>query len=206
MTFNELTSSAEQGLRPVLHVDAHGTVADGLSLAPCGERAGWADVIELLRKLNVATKNNLTCIFAICFGLHLYREVSLNEAVPAYLFCAPTSKISVGFLESQTLSFYRKVNQTSIVTSAFHATLGANMESFHFQGLFFKSLLQYIPTECTGKGRKERTERMVTAVRKRDGIVNPTSEQLRQVRKALLANRSTNLIHGLTPKMAQHKM
>ncbi len=56
--FNELTSSAEQGLRPVLHVDAHGTVADGLLLAPSGEQVEWADVIELLRKLNVATENN----------------------------------------------------------------------------------------------------------------------------------------------------
>ena len=181
--FNELTSSAEQGLRPVLHVDAHGTVADGLLLAPSGEQVEWADVIELLRKLNVATENNLTCVFALCFGLHLYKKVSLKKAVPAYLFCAPPSEISVGFLEDQTLAFYRKINQTSNVTAAFNATLGASMKSIHCQGLFFQSLLRYIRTYCMGKRRQERQERMLTAVLKRDGIVNPSNEQLSQARK-----------------------
>ena len=181
--FNELTSSAEQGLRPVLHVDAHGTDADGLLLAPSGERVGWDDVIELLRRLNVATENNLTCVFALCYGLHLYKKVSLMKAVPAYLFCAPPSEISVGFLEDQTLAFYREINQTSNVTAAFNATLGANMESFHCQGLFFQSLLQYIRTDCMGKRRQERREQMVTAVLKRNHIVKPSNEQLRQARK-----------------------
>lgn len=181
--FNELTSSAEQGLRPILHVDAHGTVADGLLLAPSGERIGWTDVIELLRRLNVATENNLTCVFALCFGLHLYKEVSLKKAVPAYLFCAPLSEITVGFLEDQTLAFYRKINQTSNVTDAFNATFGANMQSFHCQGLFFQSLLRYIRNDCMGKRRQEREEQMVTAVLEHNGIVNPSNEQLRQARK-----------------------
>ena len=184
-TFNKLTSCAEHGLRPILHVDSHGTVADGLLLAPSSERVGWADVIELVRRLNVATENNLTCIFALCFGLHLYKEVSLKKAVPAYLFCAPASEISVGFLQEKTLSFYREVNRSSNVTAAFKATLGANMELFHCQGLFFQSLLRYIRTYCMGKGRQQRQEKMVTAYLKRDEIVAPTNEQLRQVRKAI---------------------
>ena len=181
--FNELSSCAEQGLRPILHVDAHGSVADGLVLAPSGERIGWADVIELLRRLNIATENNLTCVFALCFGLHLYENVSLKKAVPAYLFCAPPSEISVGFLEDQTLSFYRKINQSSNVTDAFNATLCASMKLFHCQGLFFQSLLRYIRIYCMGKRRQVRLERMVTAVLKRDSIVNPSNEQLRQTRK-----------------------
>ena len=47
--FKQLTAKAEQGLRPVLHVDAHGTVAEGLLLAPSGERVGWSEIIEDLR-------------------------------------------------------------------------------------------------------------------------------------------------------------
>lgn len=159
-TFKELTVKAQQGLRPVLHVDAHGTVTDGLLLAPSGERVAWTDVIDLLRRLNVATENNLTCIFALCFGLHLYKEVSLKDPVPAYLFFAPPSEISVGFLEDQTLAFYDKVNKTADLTAAFKETLGKSMESFHCQGLFFQSLLRYIRFYCTGKGRRERQERM----------------------------------------------
>lgn len=181
--FRKLTVKAEQGLRPVLHVDAHGTVADGLMLAPSGECVRWSEIIEDLRTLNVATANNLTCIFALCFGLHLYKQVSLKRPVPAYLFCAPPEEISVGFIEAQTLAFYREMNRTSNVTAAFEATLGGVMQSFHCQGLFFQSLLRYIRTYCVGRTRQDRLERMVTAVLQRNGIVNPSSAQLKQTRR-----------------------
>jgi hypothetical protein len=183
--FVQLTAEAEQGLRPLLHVDAHGTVAEGLLLAPSGDRVGWSEIIEDLRALNVATANNLTCIFALCFGLHLYKQVSLKRPVPAYFFCAPPEEISVGFLEAQTLEFYRKMNRSLKVTDAFEATLGGVMQSFHCQGLFLLSLLRYIRTYCIGRMRQDRLERMVTAVFQRDGIVNPSSAQLRQVRREI---------------------
>ena len=152
----------------MLHVDAHGTVAGGLLLAPSGERIAWSEIIELLRGLNVATANNLTCVFALCFGLHLYKQVSLKKPVPAYFFVAPPSEISVGFLEEQTLAFYRETIHTSNVTAAFNTTLGANMQSFHCQGLFLQSLLRYIRTYCMGRRRQDRQERMVTAIFMRD--------------------------------------
>ncbi|WP_287260174.1 hypothetical protein [Mesorhizobium sp.] len=169
----------------MLHVDAHGTDADGLLLAPSGEHVGWAEIIEDLRALNVATANNLTCIFALCFGLHLYKQVSLKRPVPSYLFFAPPEETSVGFLEAQTLAFYREMNRTSNVTAAFDATLGAAMQSFHCQGLFLQSLLRYISTYCIGRLRQDRLERMVTAVLQRDGIVNPSSAQLKQARRKI---------------------
>lgn len=181
--FDELTVNAEQGLRPILHVDAHGTENDGLLLSPSGERIEWSDIIEYLRILNVATNNNLTCVFALCFGLHLYKQVSLKEPVPAYFFVAPPSEINVGFLEDNTLAFYREVNHTSNVTDAFNKTLAMEMESIHCQGLFLQSLLRYIRKYCTRKQRQERQELIVTTVLEREGIVNPTSPQLRRIRQ-----------------------
>src|SRR5690606_3502253 len=122
------------------------------------ERVSWAETIDALRELNTATANNLVCVFALCFGLNLYKEVSLKKAVPAYFFCAPTSEIEVGLLEEQTLSFYREMHETQNVTAAFSATLGCGMESFHCQGLFFQALLTHIRTHCTSQYRLERTE------------------------------------------------
>jgi hypothetical protein len=111
--------------------------------------------------------------------------VSLKRPVPAYLFCAPPEEISVGFLETQTLAFYREMNRTSNVTAAFEATLGGVMQSFHCQGLFFQSLLRYIRTYCIGRMRQDRLERMVTAVFQRDGVANPSSAQLKQARREI---------------------
>ena len=135
--------------------------------------------------LNVATANNLTCIFALCFGLHLYKQVSLKRPAPAYLFCAPSEEISVGFLEAQTLAFYREMNRTLNVTAACKATLGEAMQTFHCQGLFLQALLRYIQTYCIGRMRQDRLERMVTAVLQRRGILNPSAAQLKQVRREI---------------------
>ncbi len=192
--FSELTAQARQGLHPILHVDAHGSPENGLLLAPSGESVGWPEVIELLRGLNVATENNLTSVFALCFGLHLYKEAALKRAVPAYFFAAPASKISVGFLEEHTLAFYREVNRTLNVTTAFEETLGRYMQSFHCQGLFFQALVRYIRSHCMGKRRSDRKERLVTEILQRDGITTPTNADLkearRHIREALAADQS----------------
>lgn len=186
-TMNELAEQATRGLRPILHVDAHGSSQEGMLLAPSGDRVGWSDVIELLRTLNVATGNNLVAVFALCFGLHIYKQVSLKKPVPSFLFFAPPSEISVGFLEAQTLAFYRHVNHSSNVTQAFAKTLSGPMEAFHCQGLFLQALVRYIRTHCRGKARERRQEQMVTALLERNGIANPTSAQLKRIRRDIRA-------------------
>ncbi|MEW4461329.1 hypothetical protein AB1K42_24795 [Roseibium algicola] len=182
---SKLTTDAADGLRPILHVDAHGTADEGLLFAPSGDRMSWIEIIGLLRGLNVATANNLTCVFALCFGLHLYKQVSLMEPVPAYLFIAPPSEISVGFLEAQTLAFYREINRTNNVTAAFQSTLDENMALIHCQGLLFQSLLRYIFTYCKGRERRKRQEQLVTAILKRNNISKPSIVQLKAVRQAI---------------------
>lgn len=181
--FLEVTENARRGLRPILHVDAHGTAAEGLLLAPSGERMGWPELIGYLRDLNVATENNLVCIFALCFGLNLYQEVRLSRPAPAYLFCAPSAEIRVGVLLDQTLEFYREVNRSRNVTAAFGSTLEGPMRSFHCQGLFLQALLAYIRAYCSGKQRQERKERMVTSALQHLGIDNPDSAELRELRQ-----------------------
>lgn len=181
--FASVTAEAQKTLRPIIHIDAHGNADEGLLLSPSGECEGWLNLIEMLRTLNVATQNNLVVIFALCFGLHIYKQASLSRPVPAYFFGAPSNEITAGFLEDQTLEFYREVNRTSDLTSAFNRTLGKQMESFHCQGLFLLSLLRYIRKYCMGKGRRERLEGILTAILERDGITSPTSAQLREVRQ-----------------------
>lgn len=186
--FDEITARARsEGLRPILHVDAHGTAEEGLLLAPSGDRISWSNIIDHMRQLNVATENNLVCVFALCYGLHLYREVSLSQPVPAYFFIAPERKVTVGFLEQQTLEFYRAVNENANVTTSFEATLKDQMQFFHCQGVFFQTLVRYIKQHCKGRAKGERLERMVSAVLERDGISEPTADQLRQIRQDIKA-------------------
>ncbi|QPA25812.1 hypothetical protein IR196_06920 [Brucella anthropi] len=179
----ELAKEAKAGLRPIVHFDMHGSLDEGLLLAPSGERVSWAETIGALRRLNGATGNNLVCVFALCFGLQSYREVRLKEAAPAYFFCGPPAEITVGLLEIQTVAFYREMHLSGNVTAAFDKTLKAGMDSFHCQGLFFQALLRYIARHCSSKHRAERAEKLVSAILKRDGIANPSPAQLKGIRK-----------------------
>ena len=182
-TLTEIARLAEQdGYRPVLHLDCHGSAEQGLLLAPSGERLDWAETVDLLRRINVATRNNLVCVFALCFGLHAYTQVALKRPVPAYLFAGPESEIEVGFLEDETLAFYRRMIETNNVTLAFKETLGGKMVSVHCQGLFLQALLSYIRQFAKGKARRTRLERLVTEVLKNDGDIHPSPDRLKQIR------------------------
>jgi hypothetical protein len=68
--FRPLTTEAERGLRPVLHVDAHGTGADGLLLAPSGDRVGWSEIIGDLRALSNAEIAQLRAQAAVFVPKH----------------------------------------------------------------------------------------------------------------------------------------
>ncbi|CAN5306697.1 hypothetical protein BH09PSE2_BH09PSE2_06150 [soil metagenome] len=180
---DSLATQAAQGLRPILRFDAHGNSDDGLHLSPANEWASWAELIERLRAINVATENNLVVVFALCCGLHLYKLISLKEATPAYLFAASEGVIDVGFLEDETHAFYKQVHEAGAFLDPFNATLGKKMDLMNCQGLFLKALAAYIETQCRGEVLKARIERSVAAMLKRDGISQPEAELVEKYRQ-----------------------
>lgn len=169
------------GLRPILHLDAHGHADRGIRLAPSGEAVSWEEVAEALREINIATGNNLVCVLGLCFGLHLYKILTLRKAVPAYLFMAPESEIQVGDLEERVFSFYRSVHASGNVTAAFDTHLAGAMTLFHCQGLFLEVLAAYVRSHCRGSARTDRFDRLATALVKRRGQIG-NRQQLRSAR------------------------
>lgn len=198
----DLTSQASKGLRPILHLDMHGDEAHGLAIAPGNEFISWQEALPALGRLNLATENNLVCIFALCFGLQLYKRVSLTSTVPAYFFGAPRATITVGALVDETFNFYHNTHQTGNVTKSFNATLGKHMDSFHCQGLFLQALRHYITNYCKGKDFKKRKEQLLTKLMQHHGIENPTAEQLQDGRAQIkeFLQPSQKLIDHYAPK------
>ncbi|WP_269715633.1 hypothetical protein [Caulobacter sp. NIBR2454] len=179
----ELAEECKNGLLPILHLDAHGHAEGGLLTAPSGEWTSWEDLVANLRAINAATGNNLVCIFALCFGLHLYRFMSITELVPAFLFIASSKEVTVGFLEDQTRNFYRNLIDTGDLTSAFTSSLAAEMTAIYCQALFLRALAGYVKEYCRGAGRKRRLERLLTEGLQEIGVSTPTPSQLQTLRK-----------------------
>ena len=91
----------------------------------------------------------------------------------------------IGFLEAQTLAFYRSVQIEGNITKAFESTLKQKMLYYNCQGIFAEALANYIRTNCKVKGKKQRLEKLVTQNLEAQSIVNPTSSQLRETRNEL---------------------
>jgi hypothetical protein len=84
--FDWLRDAGQKGLRPVLHIDCHGSAEDGLLLAPSGEYCDWGTLSDSLRDCNAATVNNLCCITNACFGAYLGRQFDIGRISPTHCF------------------------------------------------------------------------------------------------------------------------
>lgn len=198
---DDIAAQTASGLRPILHFDAHGNTDEGLCLAPSGEWASWAELIERLRAINLGTENNLVVVLALCFGLELYKLVELKRPAPAYLFAASDEVIYDDFLENQSYAFYKQVHEAGAFLEPFNRTLGRKMRLFNCQGLFLQALARYVKTQCRGQALDERIERSARKMLERAGVSEPTPQQLEPYRQRARAflQPGENLIAHFAP-------
>lgn len=79
---DSVASSPQAGLRPILHFDCHGSATDGILLKPANEFCDWRKLTAQLRTINVATGNNLCCVFGTCFGMWHATHLRLSQPAP----------------------------------------------------------------------------------------------------------------------------
>lgn len=149
------------GLRPILHFDCHGDADEGLAMAN-GERLAWDLLADGLRQINIATCNNLVCVFATCFGLHLGKTLRLSEASPWYLMIAPENEVTLETLEAKTRPFYEAVTASGNITQAYVQSFAPELQLFNCQGLFARSLARYVAQHGGRAAIDRRTENLVT--------------------------------------------
>jgi hypothetical protein len=198
----DLAVEAKNGLRPIIHFDTHGNPDKGIYLEPSGDWASWPDLMDALRSINVATANNLVVVFALCYGLELYKLIELAKPVPAYLFAAPPEVVTVGFLLAEVPAFYRSVQAAGAFMEPFNDTLGKQMKLFNCQGLFVQALARYVRYYGRGEVLEERIRQAVRAKFEKDGVDQPAPEQVAfltaQARRGL--EPSARLIELYAPK------
>jgi hypothetical protein len=146
----------------MIHFDTQGNSDAGLYVVPSDEFVGWDVLAESLRKINVATANNLCVISAACFGLYLIKQVSILKPASVYLLIGAPGEVSFGFVESALFPFYKRVFQTSEIVEAFQAHLSAKMEIFHSEKMLSIAMVCYFRQNCMGKAAKDRTEALIS--------------------------------------------
>lgn len=121
---NELGNEAEQGrFVPVIHFEAHGNTT-GMEVRP-GELIEWSSLLNLTRRINVATINNLILSFAVCHAGFLYAEIDIFKPAPFYGFVSSIEEIQFGALESGYSSFFDSMLSAGSLN---HAVTGLNTD------------------------------------------------------------------------------
>lgn len=197
----KLAERAANGLRPILHFDCHGSKTQGLFLDQAGEFLSWQELADNLRPINVATRNNVCCVFGVCFGIHLSFELRLSRPSPYFLTIAPEREICVGILEALTGEFYKRLNETKNITQAYSDILAPELHLFHSRAVFAEALATYINQHCQGKRGAARRERLLTESLEAQGITQPTRDQLKATRALIkeLVTPSQALIDKFAP-------
>lgn len=201
-TLRSIKVACEEGLRPILHFDMHGSQEDGLQIARSGEHVSWNDLAAENREINMATENNLCCVFATCFALNFARQVSLLKPSPFYLLIAPEQEVTSGFLERKTNVFYRILVTTGDITRAFTQAFIGEMNALGCQEIFMLGMIEYVRTVATGKAKQKKKETLLTDGLKELGISNPTPKLLKVARKVVKGGILPNqkLIDGIASK------
>ena len=151
---------------PILHVEAHGCkekiyIGDSESLP-------WSDFLELLRAVNIATRNNLLVTMAACKSAWLVLSIVLDRPCPFCLLIAPIEDVSVGEVEDGFRDFYRTLlanNDMNGCLPALNARIvsfGNAFEALDAEVLFREAAKGYVETFCSGAKRQERLEKLVS--------------------------------------------
>lgn len=80
----EIESLCIDSVRPIIHIECHGDMNTGITVGDQREKITWDELVDCLRDVNKASKNNLGIVMAGCFGLHAIRPIVITKLSPFY--------------------------------------------------------------------------------------------------------------------------
>jgi hypothetical protein len=171
----------EDGLRPIIHIDTHGGKDTGIHIVPSGEDLSWQEATERLKRINVATNNNLCVVSLACYGFHIVSEMSISDTTPFYILAAPENTVSGGFVESTCPGFYRYVFTHLDIMGAYRRFFNDTLKIMHCEEVLLIVMAKYVRAGTIGKAKQERVEALISTVVNDIGPVE--SETLKAMRK-----------------------
>lgn len=159
----EIFYEIDNGLRPIIHFDMHGSQKHGLEIGKTGEFIDWESVIDSLRILNIKLNNELVVLITACHGLHAILPISFEKVAPFLCLIAPEKEIKVGHIEDRIPGFYQELFSSGSLAHACQK-LGNEFNYFHSAEFLFKTLTRYIKEKCKGAGGQKRREDLLTEI------------------------------------------
>jgi hypothetical protein len=185
-SLDEVKAAVENGAKPLINFLIHGNADSGMYIADEGAFASWPLVVDKLRAINIAMKNNLCVLSHTCFAFHSIKEVRITDASPFFILIAPEQKVSFRFVYDNVFQFYEDLWNTGDITKSYDRNLKSSMKIFYSEKMLAVVLCRYIVKACRGKSGAQRRERLLTEVIL--GGMEPTKENLRAARRKMKAH------------------
>lgn len=170
------------GIRPIIHIEAHGGINTGIVLGDNEEQVTWAELAKCLGKINEVTTNNLGVVMAGCFGLYAIQPIKITKPSPFYFLIGSDEKVSAGEIDDVMKKFYRVLFQSNSLQTAMNE-VDERFKQFHVEKMFCVAFGRYIKQQCIGKGRSARVEKLLSELV--DNGMPSNRENLRNSRKKL---------------------
>jgi len=166
----QINEQTKEGLRPILHFEAHGDKDLGLQIAVTGENISWSSLLIMPQKINKNTKNNLGVVMAACFGLNAIKPLQILQPCPFYFLIGADEPVEAGYIDEVMKLFYLELNQKKSLDCAMNK-IDPQFEQFHVEKFFLVTFAKYMKNYCMGAGAKQRVENLLTGVVEK-GIVH----------------------------------
>lgn len=111
----------ESGERPIIHIEMHGHSNRSGLVTNGGDVLIWEDILKDLSMINYASGCNLMATFAVCFGLNIYKHVSLRRAMPFCYTIGSMGKMYEPHIEICFQEFYGSLLRYMDIDRAYEA-------------------------------------------------------------------------------------
>lgn len=180
------TRAEYEGLRPILHVEAHGEDDFGLHFR--SGKLHWREICDALIPLNQASDFNLLLSVSACFGVNFISGLTLSRGASCYALLGPSQDLSGSDLLNRFRIFYREVIHSQNLDLALVTMNQDQLEQGHMVFLLAETwfedlMLEYLRNAAHTKELKAAAMRMYVKA-KGAGAASTLTDIKRQLLKS----------------------
>lgn len=158
---NEILERVKLGLRPIIHIEAHGDMTNGLQISGKNDFVSWKNLLVALQRINKNSFNNTGLSLPLCYGLDILRDIDIEQPSPFLFIVAPSGIIKAGIVESTMIHFYTDILQNRSLESA-KPIIIKSLHIIFSEQIFHVIFMQIFKNKFVGKGKESFINHILT--------------------------------------------
>jgi len=182
VALDEIKEYCRRGGYPIIHFEVHGGKEGGVYIGNTEENITWSELVEVLREINIISRNNLGVVMAGCYGLYAIVPTEPLKPTSFYFLLGCDRSVGAGTLEENIARFYQELFKTGSLTEAMKV-VDSTFTTFLSEKEFTIAMIMYFRDQARGKGKDKRVEATLTEWVRRHP--SHTDEELKEFRSRL---------------------